>query len=98
MLIEAILADIGDTDRWASGRTSELSALLAPRLGIPAPVLEVAREAIKECPKVELCIVVDGEGESDRIVGLQQATSGMPKTPIASTAKSTPSRSSRPRR
>ena len=45
--------------------------------------LDVAREALKECPKVELCIVADGEGESDRIVGLQQATSGLPKTPIA---------------
>src|ERR1700712_5633766 len=25
--------------------------------------LEVAREALKECPKVELCIVADGPGE-----------------------------------
>src|ERR1700750_2941200 len=45
--------------------------------------LDVAREALKECPRIELCIVVDGEGESDRIVGLQQATSGLPSTPIA---------------
>src|SRR3979411_1469295 len=45
--------------------------------------LDVAREALKECPKVELCIVADGESESERIVGLQQATNGLPKTPIA---------------
>jgi long-chain acyl-CoA synthetase len=45
--------------------------------------LDVARGALKECPKVELCIVVDGPGESERIVGLQQATAGLPKTPIA---------------
>ena len=45
--------------------------------------LEVAREALKQCPKVELCIVVDGPGESDRIVGLEQATRGLPRTPIA---------------
>src|SRR5258705_4741144 len=45
--------------------------------------LDVAREALKECPKIELCIVADGEGESDRIVGLQAATSDMPSTPIA---------------
>ncbi len=45
--------------------------------------LDVAREALKECPKVELCIVADGEGESDRIVGLQAATADMPSTPIA---------------
>ncbi len=45
--------------------------------------LDVAREALKQCPKVELCIVADGAGESERIVGLQAATAGLPKTPIA---------------
>src|SRR5258706_1151226 len=45
--------------------------------------LDVAREALKECPKVELCIVADGRSESERIVGLQEATSGLPNTPIA---------------
>src|SRR3954466_4115081 len=44
--------------------------------------LDIAREALKECPKVELCIVVDGAGEtwpeSERIVGLQAATAGLP--------------------
>src|SRR6201985_2417193 len=45
--------------------------------------LDVAREAIRECPKVELCIVADGPGESDRIVGLEAATKGLPATPIA---------------
>src|SRR5215472_19130265 len=30
--------------------------------------LDVAREALKECPKIELCIVADGEGENERIV------------------------------
>lgn len=44
--------------------------------------LDVAREALKECPNVELCIVADGAGESDRIVGLQEATAGLPETPI----------------
>jgi long-chain acyl-CoA synthetase len=45
--------------------------------------LDVAREAIRQCPKVELCIVADGEGESDRIVGLLAATAGLPSIPIA---------------
>jgi long-chain acyl-CoA synthetase len=45
--------------------------------------LDVAREALKECPKVELCLVVDGPTESERIVNLQDATRGLPKTPIA---------------
>jgi long-chain acyl-CoA synthetase len=45
--------------------------------------LDIAREALKACPKVELCIVADGTGESDRIVGLSEVTRGLPKTPIA---------------
>src|SRR6266478_309693 len=45
--------------------------------------LDVAREALKQCPKVELCIVADGAGESERIVSLREATSGLPKTPVA---------------
>src|SRR5882724_4546491 len=53
------------------------------RILITSPAkLDVAREALKQCPKVELCIVVDGSSESDRIVGLREATSGLPKTPI----------------
>src|SRR3984893_7282763 len=42
--------------------------------------LEIAREALKECPKVELCIVVDGASESERIIGLLEATAGLPDT------------------
>ena len=45
--------------------------------------LETAREALKECPRVDLCIVVDSASESKRIVGLDEATSDLPKTPIA---------------
>src|SRR3979409_259628 len=45
--------------------------------------LGVAREALKQCPKVELCIVADGAGENARIVGLREATNGLPQTPIA---------------
>jgi long-chain acyl-CoA synthetase len=44
--------------------------------------LEIAREALKACPKVELCIVVDGESESERVVGLREVTRGLPGTPI----------------
>ena len=45
--------------------------------------LDIAREAIKECPGIELCIVADGAGESERIIGLEDATRGLPATPIA---------------
>jgi long-chain acyl-CoA synthetase len=47
-----------------------------------AAKLEVARETLRQCPRVELCIVVDGASESERIVGLREATSGLPRTPI----------------
>src|SRR5580658_2492981 len=47
-----------------------------------AAKLDVAREALKQCPKVELCILADGASESDRIVGLQAATAGLPRAPI----------------
>lgn len=45
--------------------------------------LAIAREALPQCPRVELCIVVDGPTESERIVGLQEATAGLPATPIS---------------
>ncbi|HEY7843174.1 MAG TPA: AMP-binding protein [Bradyrhizobium sp.] len=45
--------------------------------------LNVVREALPQCARLELCVVVDGAGESERIVGLQEVTAGLPKTPIA---------------
>ncbi|MGL3105283.1 AMP-binding protein [Bradyrhizobium sp. BR 1432] len=45
--------------------------------------LNIAREAIQACPDVKLCIVADGPGESDRIVGLAEVTADLPTTPIA---------------
>jgi long-chain acyl-CoA synthetase len=45
--------------------------------------LDVAREAITQCGRVELCIIADGNGENERIVGLAEATAGLPSTPIA---------------
>jgi long-chain acyl-CoA synthetase len=44
--------------------------------------LEIARDAITRCANVELCIVADGAGESDQIVGLDEATAGLPGTPV----------------
>jgi long-chain acyl-CoA synthetase len=45
--------------------------------------LDIARQAIAQCRTIELCIVADGESEDDLIVGLAQATAGLPSTPIA---------------
>ena len=36
-----------------------------------------------DCPKVELCLVVDGAGEGSRLRGLSEATAEFPATPIA---------------
>jgi long-chain acyl-CoA synthetase len=44
---------------------------------------EVALAALPLCPKVELCLVVDGPGEGDKVLNLEQATAGLPSTPIA---------------
>jgi len=45
--------------------------------------LEIARDAIKRCRGVELCIVADGAGESAQVLGLDDATAGLPATPVA---------------
>ena len=45
--------------------------------------LGLAREALASCPDVKVCVVMDGPGENDRIVGLHDATAELPKTPIA---------------
>jgi sulfonate transport system substrate-binding protein len=41
-IVQAIIADIAEVDRWASGNTGEVATLLAPRMGIPEPVLKLA--------------------------------------------------------
>lgn len=43
----------------------------------------VALEALKQCPKVEVSLVVDGPGDGDRILNFEDATKDMPSTPIA---------------
>jgi long-chain acyl-CoA synthetase len=42
----------------------------------------VALEALRDCPKVRLCLVVDGPGQGDVVRGLDEATAGLPETPI----------------
>src|SRR5271163_1128568 len=43
---------------------------------------EVALEALRDCPNVHLCLVVDGPGEGARIRNLDEATTEFPATPI----------------
>jgi long-chain acyl-CoA synthetase len=44
---------------------------------------EVALAALADCPNVELCLIADGAGESERVRGLGEATAEFPATPIA---------------
>lgn len=44
---------------------------------------ETALIALKRCPKVKLCLVVDGPGEGELVSGLDEATKALPSTPIA---------------
>lgn len=44
---------------------------------------DLALTAMKNCPRVELCIVVDGPGDGAKVVSLVESTQGMPSTPIA---------------
>jgi long-chain acyl-CoA synthetase len=43
----------------------------------------VALEALRQCPKIEVSLVVDGPGDGMRILNLDEATSRFPDTPIA---------------
>ena len=44
---------------------------------------EIALAALRDCPKVELCLIVDGPGDGSRIRNLSEATAEFPATPIA---------------
>ncbi len=44
---------------------------------------DVALAALAQCPAVELCLVVDGPGDGQKILNLDEATAGFPDTPIA---------------
>src|SRR5215510_6035316 len=44
---------------------------------------EVAQAVLALCPKIELCLIVDGDGDGDRVLNLDKATAPFPATPIA---------------
>jgi long-chain acyl-CoA synthetase len=43
---------------------------------------DVALAALPQTPGIELCLIVDGEGDGERILNLDKATAGLPATPI----------------
>ena len=44
---------------------------------------DVALEALRDCPAVKLCLIVDGPGIDERVRNLDEATAPFPATPIA---------------
>ena len=50
----------------------------------------VALAALPLCPKVELCLIVDGAGDGEAVRNLDEATESFPHTPIADEALGTP--------
>jgi long-chain acyl-CoA synthetase len=44
---------------------------------------DVAQEALAQCPKVTLCLVVDGDGDDGPVVDYLTAVSDQPTTPVA---------------
>jgi len=51
---------------------------------------EIAVAALKNCPKIELCLVADGKGDSAQVQNLDQATAAYPPMPIADEWLGTP--------
>ena len=43
---------------------------------------EIALAALCDCPRVELCLIVDGPGEGSRVQNLGEATAEFPTTPL----------------
>ena len=60
---------------------SESKALIAS-----GATRDVALEALKQCPKVKLCLIVDGTGDDGPFADYAQAVSKHPSTPIADEA------------
>jgi long-chain acyl-CoA synthetase len=44
---------------------------------------EIALEALADCPRVELCLIVDGPSSGSRVRNLDEATAEFPATPIS---------------
>ena len=41
-MVRSIIEELDAADRWAQGNQAEVARLIGPRVGIPAPILEVA--------------------------------------------------------
>ncbi|HEY2709833.1 MAG TPA: AMP-binding protein [Caulobacteraceae bacterium] len=52
--------------------------------------LEIARRAVGLTPEITRCLIVDGPGDGGRFLNLDEATAGLPETPVADEALGTP--------
>jgi long-chain acyl-CoA synthetase len=50
----------------------------------------VALAAVRQCPNILLCLIVDGSGDGDKVLNLDEALAGFPDTPIADEFLGTP--------
>lgn len=48
----------------------------------PQACLAIAREALRDCHRVKMCLVIDGPSEGDAVRNLDEATAAFPDTPI----------------
>jgi long-chain acyl-CoA synthetase len=44
---------------------------------------DVALQTMAQCPRIECCLVVDGPGDGDIMMNLDEALAGFPETPVA---------------
>jgi long-chain acyl-CoA synthetase len=51
---------------------------------------DVALAAVRQCPNITLCLIVNGPGDGDRVLNLDEALAGFPDTPIADEFLGTP--------
>ena len=52
--------------------------------------LEIARRAVELTPAISRCLIVDGPGDGGRFLNLDEATAGLPETPISDESLGTP--------
>lgn len=52
--------------------------------------LDVALAAMRQCPRIELCLIADGSGSGSRAFNLDEVTAAFPTTPISDERLGTP--------
>ncbi|MFO1074345.1 MAG: sulfonate ABC transporter substrate-binding protein [Geminicoccaceae bacterium] len=70
-LVSAVLAELDTVDRWAEANPKAVAELFGPRLGIPAPVLEVALARMGYGVKpIDAAVAAEQQGIADAFARL----------------------------